>query len=132
MKTVILAVLLIFSVSMANATDLTKVGFRAFSSATSKTCTVFGMSDALKKDGYLKTPIQGFSPDSAYSRSYVLGTKGFGNYSTTGYTNNITLSAMKFTCVQTGTATLEPVKIYLNGVETFYLTLESDTFVLGR
>lgn len=131
MKKLIVLAILMMSGSVYGA-DMSKLGFRAYSSASSKTCMVFGMGDRLRSDGYYKAAIQGFSPDTTYSRSYLLGTKGFGNYSTTGYTGNINLTAVKFTCTVTGTDTAAPVKVYLNSVETYYLTTDSDTFVVGR
>jgi hypothetical protein len=117
---------------MAFATPLDSIGFRAYSSADSKTCSVFGMGDKIKNpsNNFSGDALQGFSPDPDKSRSFLLGTKGYGNYS--GIYNGVPLSAMKFTCVITGTSTPASVKMYLNHTEAYFLTLDSDIIVIGR
>lgn len=116
MKTLITVILVLLAVS-AGATDLNSLGFRAYSTATPVTCTVFGASDKQKSDNFT-------------TRSYSLGTKGFGNFSASmqsGRWNHI-----KFTCVDTGTSTLRKVKVYFNHIETYFLTLDSDSIISGR
>lgn len=123
MKKLILIALAVLIALPAYAASTTKVGFRAYSSATSKTCAVFGMERLLTKDLNQNT-IQGFAPDAAYSRTITLGTKGFGNYSTNS------VRAIKFNCRQTSTNTTEAVKVFLNGTETHFLTLDSDILII--
>lgn len=102
-----------------------KYGFRAISSATIVKCGVFGSRQLLGKDSN-GHPIQGHAPDTTYSRMYTLGTKGFANHSTFGQVS------FKFTCTASGTSTTVPVKVFMDGVETYYLTTDSDTYVIGR
>lgn len=99
------------------AADLTKLGFRAYSTPTPVTCTVFAHADKQKTDNFT-------------TRAYSLGNKGFGNFSTvmsSGRWNNIT-----FTCVDTGTSTARRVKVFFNAVETHFLTLDTSTIYSGR
>lgn len=123
MKKLLVIILTLALVSPALAVPTVKVGFRAYSSAASKTCAVFGMEKSLatNTDGI---PVQGFTPDPTFSRTLTLGTKGFANYSTTK------VRAIKFSCRQTSTNTTEAVKVFLNGVETHFLTVDSDIFVI--
>jgi len=123
MKTIITLILL--TATSAFADTPTKYGFRAISSASSVTCAVFGSKNVLNKDanGY---PIQSTAPDTTYSRMYLLGTKGFANHSTANQ------ASFRFTCMVTGTSTTAPVKVFMNGVETYYLTLDTGAFVIGR
>lgn len=116
MKTIITVLLVLFATS-ALAADMSKVGFRAYSTATGVTCTVLATADKQKSDNFA-------------TRQYALGTKGFGNFSavmSSGRWNNI-----KFTCVDVNTSTLRKVKVYFNGTETHFLTLDSDSIVSGR
>lgn len=125
-KLIILTILTILAIACtANADTPAKYGFRAISSASSVTCGVFGSRQLLGKDsnGY---PAQGHAPDTTYRRMYVLGTKGFANHSTNGQLS------FKFTCTVTGTSTAAPVKVFMDGVETYFLTTDSDTYVIGR
>jgi len=123
MKTLILAILLI--ASNAFAAPPAKYGFRAISSASSVTCGIFGQT-ALKRNTTDSILVQGFGADTDKSRIYTLGTKGFANRSTAG------LAAIAFTCVTTGTGTAAPVKVFMDGVETYYLTVDSGIYVIGR
>jgi hypothetical protein len=132
MKTTILAIIMVLVASLANAAEITKLGFRAWSSASNITCMVFGQSDRLKHDGDGKTRIQGFSPNDTYSRTYSLGTKGFGHYSGAGYAGNINLTAAKFDCRVTGTSTFMPVKVFFNDIETYWLTQDNGTYIFGQ
>jgi len=124
-KLILLALLLITFTATSYAARPEKYGFRAYSTATPVTCTVFGGKALLTKDrnGY---PIQGHAPDTSYSRSYSLGTKGFANHSTAGQ------MSFTFTCVNTGTSTEIPVKVFMDGIETYFLTMDSYTFVVGQ
>jgi hypothetical protein len=62
-------------------TATTKFGFRAYSSPTSKTCNVVGMQKTiLQVNGQ---SVQVFTPVIDYSRTLLLGTKGYKTYSTT-------------------------------------------------
>jgi len=132
MKTIITVLLLGFSVSFAAATDIYKIGFRAYSSPAIKECGAFGMAAGLKKDGGIdKTPIQGFSPDPTYSRTFNIGTKGFANYSTV-YPGNVKLTAMQFTCRLIGTDSTQSVKVFLNDIETHFLTLSVGEIIVGK
>jgi hypothetical protein len=138
MKSTIIAVLMVtLSAAFAYAGQMTKLGFRAYSSASQIECGVFGMNQKLKTDavGGASGVIQGFSPDDKYSRNLSLGTKGFVNYSTLyGKTN---LTAIAFTCRIVATSAnsyahdITPVKVYLNGVETYFLTLGTGQFIGG-
>lgn len=119
--------LLLVRVVPAPAASVTKLTFRAYSSSTPVSCGVFGMGPKLRKDP--STVIQGFSPDPAYSRTYSLGTKGYGNYSTV-YPSG-TLTAVKFTCRNTGTNTSTKIKLNLNALETHFLTTDSEVIVIG-
>lgn len=124
MKKFIVFVLLV-SASTTFAAAPTKYGFRAISSASQVRCGVFGGKSILNKDSNGNV-IQGHAPDTEYSRSYLLGTKGFANHSTAGQ------ASVAFTCVVDGTSTTAPVKVFMNGIETYYLTTDTDTFVIGR
>lgn len=116
MRVLILVVMICLITSICSATTTTKVGFAAISSSSSKTCNVMGM----KKWPLNTTVPQVFTPDTDLSRSYLLGTKGYANYSTIKGTAFV----VKFTCNVTGTDTTAPVKLYLNGVQTYFLTLD--------
>ena len=140
MKTVIItALMVVLSAAFAYAGSMTKLGFRAYSSANQVECGVFGMSKKLKTDavGGQASIIQGFSPDDLYSRTLSLGTKGFANYSTSTLAGKMNLTAVAWTCRIVATASnlylhdIIPVKVYLNGVETYFLTLGSGSFVGG-
>lgn len=122
---IIAAILTLFIAVPAFGDAPSKYGFRAISSASIVKCGVFGSRQLLGKDanGY---PIQGHAPDTTYSRIYTLGTKGFANHSTAGQ------ASFRFTCTVSGAGTAAPVKVFMNGVETYYLTTDSDTFVIGR
>lgn len=126
MKTLTLALLLIVSIaSTAFAAPPAKYRFTAISSASNITCGIFGQTN-LKRNTTESTLIQGFGADTVHSRILSLGTKGFGTYSTTGK------SAFAFTCVATGTTTAVPVKMSMDDVETYYLTVDSGIYVIGR
>lgn len=124
MKTLICITLLCIT-TLAFANNPTKIGFRAYSSQTGTTCTVFGMGGELARDDN-QIIMQGFAPQPAYSRTFALGTKGMSNYST----NRV--RGVKFTCVTTGTSTASPTKVFMSGVETYFLTLSSDTLYVGQ
>lgn len=131
MKKLIFTVLVLVALSTtAHAAAVIQLGFRAYSSASSIDCGVMGMGPLLKSDANINSKIQGFSPDTAYSRTYVLGTKGFGHYSTVY--GSKTLAAAKFTCRVTGTNTAVPVKLFLNGSETNFLTMDNGLIVIGK
>jgi hypothetical protein len=126
MKRLILAILLVaITASTALADRPDKIGFRAYSSASSITCGVFGGKAVLTKDtnGH---PIQGHAPNTTYARTYLLGTKGFVNHSTAGQ------ASVAFTCTVTGSTTTAPVKVFMNGVETYFLTTDKDIYVIGQ
>lgn len=109
----------------ANAAKITSLGFRAYTSATSVDCGIFGTNQIMPKD-YNGVVIQNVSPDPSLSRTAVLGTKGFYNYSTLNVTN------VTFTCRKTGTSEPISVKVFMNAVETHFLTLDSGTITIGR
>lgn len=121
----VVGILLSALVGTAGAASPTSFGFRAFSSASQVRCTVFGQSLWLHTDSNSKE-IQAFAPNTLKSRSYLLGTKGFANHST------LNQVAISFTCTVDGTPTAAPVKVFMNGIETYYLTTDKDTFVIGR
>jgi|SRR6185369_4833330 len=122
MKQVILSLFcLIVFCSSAFATTTAKVGFKAYSSNSSVTCTVFGM----KKFTSISMPAQVFTPDADLSRNLVLGTKGFKNYSTPTKLGRI---AIRFTCTNGVTPDLVPVKLFLNDVQTYFLILDQGVF----
>lgn len=126
MKAFILTVVLLLvtaGILAAATSDPEKIGFRAYSSATSVTCQVFGQPRYLARDSNNQV-IQEFAPTSAYSRTYLLGTKGFGNYST------IVIKQLRFTCTTTGASTAARVKVFLSGVESYFLTLSEGTFAI--
>jgi len=123
MKLLTLALILIATTAIA--APPAKYGFRAISSASVVKCGVFGQT-ALKRNVTDITAIQGFGADPEHSRIYTLGTKGFANRSTAG------LAAMSFTCVVSGTATTAPVNVFMDGVETYFLTTDAATFVIGK
>ena len=131
MKRIILAALLLVVPALCFATDLVKIGFRAYSSAaaTPTECGVFGMGDHMRVDAVGKIPIQAFVPDPDYSRTLSLGTKGYANYSTVYAGRRLT--AIQFTCRTVGTSVPVPVKVYLNGVETYFLTLDKGEYPIG-
>lgn len=120
MKRILTAIaLLAVSATQVFATTTTKIGFRAYSTQTPVTCNIFA-TDKLANVSGTQVPI--FAPKSDFSRSYSLGTKGMANYST------LKVRAVKYSCVNTGTSTLVNVKVFLNGIETYFLTASSDTF----
>lgn len=124
MKKLALMMILLFA-STAMAAPPAKYGFRAYSSADIVKCGVFGQT-SLKRNITDVTAVQGFGADPEHSRIYTLGTKGFANRSTAG------LTAISFTCTISGTSTTAPVKVFMDGVETYFLTLDNGTFVTGR
>lgn len=124
MKTFFTLALLLVATA-AIAAPPAKYGFRAISSASQVKCGVFGQT-ALKRNTTDVTAVQGFGADPEHSRIYTLGTKGFANRSTAG------LAAISFTCVVSGTATAAPVKVFMDGVETYFLTTDSATYIIGR
>lgn len=121
MKTIVAIFLVMMIASYSNAADPRRIGFKAYSSGSAKTCAVFGMKHSLS-GGF-----QGFAPYSSYSRTLSLGTKGYANYST------LNTGAIKFTCRIGTTNVTEPVKVqiggFLNGVETHFLTLDRDVLI---
>jgi len=120
MKRILIAIaLLAVSATQVFAVTTTKLGFGAYSTQTPVTCTVFG-TDKLANVSGTQVPI--FAPKSDFSRTYSLGTKGMANYST------LAVKVAKFVCVNTGTSTPVNVKVFLNGIETYFLTTSSDTF----
>jgi hypothetical protein len=124
-----LILVLIASTAFA-VTPFTKLGFLAYSTAAGTTCTVFASSDKLPVDPR-GNYVQAIKPDANLSRSFNLKTKGFANYSTTyGYPANSDVQPMQFTftCTVTNSSTLAPVKVYLNGIQTYFLTLSTGTF----
>lgn len=123
MKTLTLALLLI--ATTAFAAPPAKYGFRAISSASNVTCGVFGGKALLNRDAN-KNVIQGHAPDTNHRRMLSLGTKGYANYSTAGQ------SSFAFTCVATGTGTAVPVKVFMDDVETYFLTVDSGIYVIGQ
>ena len=138
MKRIIIAVLMVtLSAAITYAGPMMKIGFQAYSSANQIECGVFGMNKKLKTDavGGETSIIQGFSPDDAYSRTLSLGTHGFANYSTNYGKMNLTAAAWTCRIVSTSANsyanTIVPVKVYLNGVQNFFLTLGSGTFIGG-
>ena len=121
MKKTLLAIILTFFVAsfltlpVAQATDVTKIVFGAYSSASSVTCYTWGMGERVKTEASYKNPIQAFAPDPLYSKAVSLGTGGqgvFGRYSTVY--GNRHLTYVQFTCVVAGGSTAAPVKVYLN------------------
>lgn len=124
MKT-FLTLAFILIATAALAAPPTKYGFRAISSSSQVKCGVFGQT-AIKRNTTDITGIQGFGADPENSRIYTLGTKGFANRSTAG------LMAISFTCVVSGTATPAPVKVFMDGIETYFLTTDAATFIIGR
>ncbi len=121
MKTIVAIFLICLFASVALADNPTRFGFKAYSTSTSKTCSIFGMKHNLSGN------FQGFAPLASLSRSYVLGTKGYANYST------LNTGAIRFQCVDTGTANIDAVKVqvggFLNGVESVFLTLDNGIFI---
>lgn len=130
MKRLCLLISVLLLAAPLHAASTTKVGFLAYSTASSKSCGVKGMKRLVFTAVNGVQPYQGFAPDSDFDRTVTLGTKGFGNYSTT--LGGKKVGAIKFTCRVTGSSTLEPVKVYLNGVQTHFLTLDSDTWVIDQ
>jgi hypothetical protein len=132
MKTLFLVSALIVSIaSLSFAGTPQKIGFRAYSSATSTQCGIFGMKQTLTRDDN-NVPIQIFSPSPELSRTITLGNKGFGTYSTA-----IGARAIMFTCrltpVLASTAsTAVRVKVFMNAVETHFLTMSEGTLVIGQ
>jgi len=109
--------LILFALS-SPALAIDKLGFRKYSTATPATCTVWGMGKQLPiLDG---TRVQGFSPNPNLSRAYNLGTKGMANYSTQS------VGAVKYSCA-TAAGVAVDVKVFMNGVETYFLTNSADT-----
>jgi hypothetical protein len=125
-----LIIITLFAATSFAQTPFTKLGFKAYSTQAGTTCTVFGSDINMGLDtrnGYT----QAFKPDPGLSRSLNLGTKGFANYSTQySAANSKKYQPMQiwFTCTATGASTAAPVKVYLNGVQTYFLTLSSGTF----
>ena len=125
-RSIIAGLLITLTATAAFAASPFKIGFRAYSSATQVQCTVFGSAYTLPRDNN-GTTVQGFAPSPAFSRSYTLGTKGFSSYST-----NLGQRGVQFTCTTVGASTAQPVKLFLNGVETYFLTLSSGTIWINQ
>ena len=123
MKKIVLLLLLVAVPAWAG--NITKIGFRAYSSASQVECGVFGGFGLMPKDANGNV-IQNFMPDDTYSRTLSLGTKGFANYSTPGRGN------VAWTCRVKDTSSPVAVKVFLNGVETHFLTLDTGSFAIGR
>lgn len=130
MKKLAALIVVLLLPTFALASVPSKIGFRAISSAYSVTCGVFGQGAKLRREiqdsRISAAPIQGFAPDPTKSRIYTLGTKGFANYSTNG------LIAARWTCNITGTTATNNVKVFMDGVETYFLTTSGDTFIMGQ
>lgn len=124
MKILIAAIILAISAAAFAGTPQ-KIGFRAYSSATQTECGVFGSTGTLSRDDN-GVAIQTLTPAAGNSRTLLLGTKGFKNYSTNA------VRMVTFTCRSYGTSTAASVKVFLNGTETHFLTLSSGTFAIGQ
>lgn len=123
-KFIVLCLILIPTLALATSTS--KLGFRAYSTPTSVECGVKGADTLVYGPG--SHPYQGFAPDADFDRTLTLGTKGMANYSTT--LGGRRLGAVKFTCRNVGTSTAARVKVFLNGVETHFLTVSDDIFYI--
>jgi hypothetical protein len=134
MKKLIFLLASLLIASTAYAGNPAKIGFMAYStvSTTPVQCGVFGMLKSLARDDQ-GVPIQGFAPNPALSRTYNIGWKkgSFANYSTDA------VRAVSFSCrLQPLTAatasTAVRVKVFMNGVETHFLTLSEGTIFIGQ
>jgi hypothetical protein len=138
-KSLFAALLLICSVATVHATQVIKVGFQAWSSSSQVECSIFGQGPKLRTDSSMdaQMAIQGFSPDPDYSRTLSLGTKGLSNYSTVYPSKNITdtkshnIIFMQWDCRVKGTITAAMVKVYFNGIQTFYQNSATGGFNIG-
>lgn len=122
MKTISLFIALFIISTTAFATDMQRVGFKAYSTQTPVTCVVSGMRTLLARS------FQGFAPVPSYSRTYPIGTKGYANYSTGDK------GSVRIQCKNTDTSITVAVKIqyggFLNGVENHFFTLAFDELVI--
>jgi hypothetical protein len=129
MKTLITILSLMIAAS-AFAAPPSKVGFRSYSTAVSTQCAVFGMKQTLTRDDN-GVAIQHFAPNPNLSRTYTLGNKGYANYSTNG------VKMIRFTCritpLTAATAsTAVRVKVFMDAVETHFLTLSDGDLVVSQ
>lgn len=125
MKTLIaaLAILAVSSTAFAVNVDITKVGQRAWSSATNVTCSISGAKRLAYSDANGSHPVQGHSPNASLTRVKVLGTKGYYNYSTNLAAGDV--KQAKISCYNSSTGAAVRVKFYLNGVETYFYVGDS-------
>ena len=107
-----------------------KIGFRSYSTAVSTQCTVFGMRQTLTRDDN-GIAIQHFAANPTLSRTYTLGTKGFANYST-NFVKMIRFSCRITPLTAATTSTAVRVKVFMDAVETHFLTLSDGDLVVSQ
>lgn len=110
------------------AARLTSFGFRAYSSATGTTCTVLAAYTVKKDDNGQVVEAAVF--DDTLSQKFNLGTKGTGTFTMSSAGRSIV--AADYTCVVTGTSSATPVKVFMNGIETYFLTLDRGEILSGK
>ena len=128
MKTLIATLLFLLISTSAFATNLTSISMKAYSSANSVTCVVYGYDKLVFTDKNGSHPMQGVVLDPDFSRSLLLGTKSQKNYSTT--LGGKKVRGATFTCTVTGTNTMVKVKVGTNGSVSIPLTQDSFNFIL--
>jgi len=129
MKKLLIACLILATAVPAMAVSPHKVGFRAYSTATPAECAVFGMTGELPRASNSRDVMQQFSPDPSLARTFSLGTKGFANYSVRA----LNVGAITWDCRSaSATATKVKVKVFMNGVETHFLSVDSGTWFMGQ
>jgi hypothetical protein len=96
-----------------------KIGFRAYSSATAVSCAVVGGTQAMNNRQEM---LDSFNPVISTARVYLLGTKGFANYSATG----LSVKQAQIYCFATLTPTnAAVVKMFFDGAESRFFPLSS-------
>jgi hypothetical protein len=99
-----------------------KIGMRAYSSATTVSCSLVGGTQAVNNRLEL---LESFNPVISTARTYNLGTKGFANYSATG----LSAKQVKIYCYSTlAPSTPQVIKMFFDGLETQTFPL-SDMFL---
>lgn len=108
-KFLLLVILLLVAVQVQ---AFSKIGMRAYSSATNVSCSFLGGTQAQNARMEM---LESFNPVMATARTYNLGTKGYANYSAVGLSNK----QVKINCYSTNApSTPQVVKMFFDGSET--------------
>ena len=95
----------------------TKVGMRAYSSATNVSCSFVGGTQAQNARMEM---LESFNPTIATARTYNLGTQGYANYSAVG----LSVKQVKIYCYSTvAPSTPAVTKMFFDGSETYTFPL---------